>query len=79
MKPRKLPLGEMNVVGANITRIRLEKGLKQKDLLAKLQSEGMEITGSSLSKIEGQSRMVTDKDLLLLSKALAVRPEQLLP
>jgi DNA-binding Xre family transcriptional regulator len=78
MKPRRLPLGDMNVVGANITRIRLAKGIKQKDLLAKLQSEGMELTGSCLSKIEGQTKMVTDKDLLLISKALGVKPEELL-
>lgn len=78
MKPRKYPLGEMNVVGANITKIRLEKGLKQKELLAKLQSEGMELTGSCLSKIEGQTKMVTDKDLLIIAKALGVRPEDLL-
>jgi len=68
----------MNVVGANITKIRLEKGLKQKELLAKLQSEGMEITGSCLSKIEGQTKMVTDKDLLIIAKALGVKPEDLL-
>lgn len=77
MKPRKYPLGEMNVVGANITKIRLEKGLKQKELLAKLQSEGMEITGSCLSKIEGQTKMVTDKDLLIIAKALGVKLEDL--
>lgn len=78
MKPRKHPLGEMNVVGTNITKIRLEKGLKQKELLAKLQSEGMEITGSCLSKIEGQTKMVTDKDLLIIAKALGVKLEDLL-
>ncbi len=78
MKPRKHSLGEMNVVGANITKIRLDKGLKQKELLAKLQSEGMEITGSCLSKIEGQTKMVTDKDLLIIAKALGVKPEDLL-
>lgn len=78
MKPRKKPLGEMNVVGANITKIRLKKDMKQKDLLAKLQSEGMEITGSCLSKIEGQTKMVTDKDLLIIAKVLGVKPEELL-
>ncbi len=78
MKPRKHPLGEMNVIGANITKMRLKKELKQKDLLAKLQSEGMEITGSCLSKIEGQTKMVTDKDLLMIAKALGVKPEDLL-
>jgi len=78
LKPRKRPLGNMNVVGANITKIRLKKDMKQKDLLAKLQSEGMEITGSCLSKIEGQTKMVTDKDLLMIAKALGVKPEDLL-
>jgi len=78
VKPRTLPLGDMNVAGANITRIRAEKGIKQKDLLARLQAGGMDITASSLSKIEGQTRMVTDKDLLLIAAALGVRPEDLL-
>ncbi|MEG0913749.1 MAG: helix-turn-helix transcriptional regulator [Oscillospiraceae bacterium] len=78
MKPRKHPLGEMNVIGANVTKIRLKKDMKQKDLLAKLQSEGMEITGSCLSKIEGRTKMVTDKDLLIIAKALGVKPEDLL-
>ena len=78
MKPRRLPLGEMNVVGANITRIRMEKNIKQKELLAKLQSNGMDITGSCLSKIEGQTRMVTDKELLVLASALGVEAGDLL-
>lgn len=68
----------MNVIGANVTKIRLKKDMKQKDLLAKLQSEGMEITGSCLSKIEGRTKMVTDKDLLIIAKALGVKPEDLL-
>jgi len=68
----------MNIVGANITKIRREKGIKQKDLLAKLQSGGMDITGSCLSKIEGQTRMVTDKELVLLALALGVKPIDLL-
>jgi DNA-binding Xre family transcriptional regulator len=68
----------MNIVGANITKIHLEQGLKQKNLLAKLQSNGMDIVGSCLSKIEGQTKMITDKDLLIIARALGVRPEELL-
>lgn len=79
MKPRKLPLGNMNIVGESITRIRLEKGMKQKELLAKLQVGGMDITASCLSKIEGQTRTVTDKDLVIIAAALEVAPQQLLP
>lgn len=78
MKPRRLPLGDMNIIGANITRIRLEKCIKQKELLARLQSGGMDITASCLSKIEGQTRMITDKDLIIIAKALGVNPEELL-
>lgn len=78
MKPRRLPLGDMNIVGANITRIRQEKGIKQKDLLAKIQSEGLDITGSCLSKIEGQTRQVTDKELIIIARALGVDIMQIL-
>ena len=78
MKPRKLPLGNMNIVGANITRIRVEKGIKQKDFLARLQSEGMDITESCLSKIEGQTRTVRDTEIIVIARALGVKPETLL-
>ncbi len=78
MKPRRLPLGDMNIVGANITCIRQEKGIKQKDLLAKIQSEGLDITGSCLSKIEGQTRQVTDKELIIIARALGVDIMQIL-
>lgn len=79
MKPRKQPLGDMNLIGARVTWIRKKKGIKQKDLLAKLQSNGMDITGSTLSKIEGQTRMVIDKELVVLAKALGVSVLELLP
>jgi transcriptional regulator with XRE-family HTH domain len=78
MKTRKLPLGDMNIVGANITRIRLDKGIRQKELLARIQSEGIDISGSCLSKIEGQTRMVTDRELLALARALGVDADALL-
>lgn len=78
MKKRKLPLGELNTIGANLTRIRLDKGIMQKDLLAKLQAEGMDITGSTLSKIEGQSRMITDKELLIITRALHIEIDALI-
>lgn len=78
MRPRTLPLGDKNIVGANITRIRRSKGMKQKDLLVGLQLAGMDITGSCLSKIEGQTREVTDRELVILSSALGVEPGELL-
>ena len=68
----------MNIVGANITEIRIKKGMKQKDLLARIQAAGLDIPGSCLSKIEGQTRMVTDKELIIIANALGVEPQKLL-
>ena len=54
MKTRKLELGSRNIVGARVTQARLSKGLKQKDLLAKLQTAGIEISTPALSLLEGR-------------------------
>ena len=45
-------------------------GKLQKDLLAKLQMEGIEISAPSLSLLEGQKRPVYDYELLVLAKVL---------
>jgi len=68
----------MNIIGANITHIRQTKDIKQKDLLARIQSKGIDITGSCLSKIEGQTRTVTDKELVIIANALEVNVTDLL-
>ncbi len=57
-KPRKVPLGTRNVVGAKVARLRQEKHIKQKDLVAVLQSMGMDISDTSMSRLEGQNRLV---------------------
>lgn len=54
VKTRKLELGSRNIVGARVTQARLSKGLKQKDLLAKLQTAGIEISTPALSLLEGR-------------------------
>ena len=53
MKTRKLELGERNMVGQRVTKARLAKGMKQNELLAKLQTEGIEISTPALSLLEG--------------------------
>ena len=40
MRTRKLGLGDRNIVGERVTRRRLELGLKQTELLARLQTHG---------------------------------------
>ena len=53
-KPRRAPLGTRNIVGAKITRLRKEKQMKQKELAAKLQSMGMDISESSLYLLDSK-------------------------
>ncbi len=78
MKTRKLALGERNLVGARVTEARLRQGMKQNELLARLQVAGIEISIPALSLLEGQKRPVSDIELVALSKALNVSVEWLL-
>lgn len=78
MKTRKLELGERNLVGARVTRLRLEMRMKQNELLARLQTEGIEISSPALSLLEGQKRPVTDFELNALADILGVSVDCLL-
>ncbi len=77
MRIRKQELGDRNLVGARIENRRKELKMSQKDLLAKLQVMGIEMNSSGLSKIEGQIRGVTDKELVAFSKILDLTINQL--
>ena len=70
MKPRKLPLGNRNMVGGRVTEARLRVKMKQSELLAKLQVAGIDISTPTLSLLEGQRRSVTDFELCALADAL---------
>lgn len=72
MRLRTQQLGLRNKVGARVERKRKELGMKQKDLLARLQVKGIELNSSGLSKLEGQIRSVNDFELIALSEALGV-------
>ena len=41
-----------HLVGTNIKRLRIEHELRNRDIVAKLQIEGVEITASTYSKVE---------------------------
>ena len=58
--------------------LRKERGIKQKDFLAQLQVLGMDISATSLSRIEGQYRLVQDFEIVFLAKALGVAAKDLL-
>lgn len=78
MKPRKDPPGDKNIIGEKVVTIRHKKNIKQKDFLAKLQTLGMDISATSLSRLEGQYRLVQDYEVVAIAKALDVSVEELL-
>ncbi len=67
-----------NIIGKQVSKERKKQGLAQKDLLARLQVGGTNISPSSLSKIEGQTRQVTDKELVAIAAALHTSIDTLL-
>ena len=65
------------MVGRNIESLRKERGIKQKDFIAKMQVMGCDINPTSYSKLEGQVRSATDKEIYVISKILGVKMEDL--
>ena len=77
MKIRKQIYGSKNLVGKNIEVLRKEKGIKQKDFIAQIQIMGCDMNPTSYSKLEGQLRSVTDKELYVIAQILNVPMESL--
>lgn len=77
MKQRKKDYGNVNIIGKNVERLRKSNGFKQKDFISKLQVMGLDINPTSYSKLEGQIRLATDKEVYLIVKALNVPIEDL--
>ena len=77
MKIRKQEYGKANLVGKNIEKMRKERGIKQKDFIAKMQVMGCDINPTSYSKLEGQVRSATDKEIFVISRILGVSMEKL--
>ena len=65
------------MVGRNIERLRKEKGIKQKDFVAKMQVLGCNMNPTSYSKLEGQLRCATDVEMYTAAKILNVQMEEL--
>lgn len=78
MKLRRLELGSKNLIGARVTEARQMRGMKQVELLARLQTRGIDISVPALSLLEGQKRPVTDIELAALSDVLGVSVDWLL-
>ena len=77
MKTRKKEYGTANLIGKRIETLRKEKGIKQKDFIAKMQTFGCDINPTSYSKLEGQIRIASDKEVLAIATILDVKMEEL--
>ena len=77
MKIRSKAYGNCNLVGKNIERLRKARGIKQKDFIAQIQVMGCDMNPTSYSKLEGQLRSATDKEIFVIAKILGVSMETL--
>lgn len=78
MKHRKEPPGDKNIIGIRVVALRKAKKMKQKEFLARLQTVGLDISPTSLSRLEGQYRLVQDYEVVAIAKALDVSLQELL-
>ena len=79
MKPRRQPYGAKNISGATIERIRKEHNMKQSELVSRMQVLGVDINPSSLSKLEGQTRVATDIELRAIAHIFNIQVDDLIP
>ncbi|MBQ9846499.1 MAG: helix-turn-helix transcriptional regulator [Clostridia bacterium] len=78
MRIRKMPLGNANMIGERVEQLRNINNMKQKDLQYHLNSKGIVMTASSLSKLEGQVRQVNDFEIVALADIFGISVAKLL-
>lgn len=77
MKTRTNGYDDRNLIGRRVEALRKARGIKQKDFIARLQVAGLDINPTSYSKLEGQTRIATDKEVLIIAQVLGVPMEEL--
>ncbi len=69
----------INVVGAQVRKLRKEQKLTQEQLSARCNVIGLDISRGTLAKIEAGVRQVTDSEIVQLAIALKVEESALFP
>ncbi len=77
MKTRKREYGDKNIIGRKTEALRKKQGITQKDFISKMQTLGVDINPTSYSKLEGQVRSATDKELYAIAKILNISIDEL--
>ncbi len=67
----------MNLIGANLKRLRKERNLSQQALSNRLELLGVYVCRGSVSRIEDMTRTVTDIELFAIAEVLGVGIESL--
>lgn len=67
-----------NIISKKLKQVRKEKKISQTELAAKLQTYNLNIDQQMISKIEKNSRQVTDYELACICKCLNVSPQWIL-
>ena len=75
--PRIIDSDKKNLVGRKIKQLRKKRNLTQQELSAKLETLAIYICRGSISRIEDQSRTVTDIELHGLAEVLSVSIDEL--
>ena len=76
---RKKTAGQANMVGPRLRQFRLAAGLSQKELAARCQERGLNLTRSTLAKIESLVRFVKACELFIIAKVLNLSLERFFP
>ena len=77
LKTRKRAYGNTNIVGRRVEFLRKERGISQKDFISRMQTMGCDINPTSYSKLEGQVRIATDKEIFVIAQILDVSVDDL--
>lgn len=70
--------GQKNVSGDRTRELRLRARLSQAALAAKMQTEGVVVEQDVISRIESGSRLVTDYELLVLTRIFGTTADWLI-
>ncbi len=70
--------GKNNICGKNVSYMRKELGLSQRELADKLQVIGLDVDKNAIQRIECGKRFVTDIELIQLKKVFNCSFEDLL-
>ena len=75
----KKGIAQLNIIGAQVRKLREQKGWTQDQFAVKLQLAGWDTSQDSVSRLENQGRRVPDLELFVLADVLDAKLDDLFP